>query len=87
MRNISTYIRDEANFVEMVTELGVMESNHLGEHCQVFWSCRSANKQKDVLEGGKNISQGIWPWGSETEIVLQTLDYKQNTERVTSLKY
>lgn len=41
IKMLSTYIWNKTNFIKVVTQLWIMECNHLGKHCQVFWN----NKQ------------------------------------------
>lgn len=50
-KTLSTYIWNEANFIEMVAQLWVMKCNHLGKHCQIFWNSKSMKgKKKNVLK-------------------------------------
>lgn len=38
IRTLSTYIWNKANFIKVVTQLWIMECNHLGKHRQIFWN-------------------------------------------------
>lgn len=56
-----TYIWNEANFIEMVAQLWVMECNHLGKHRQVLWNSKTWKEKKMFVCFQKtlNLAAGI----------------------------